>query len=505
MTDTAITGTTSTRYTLTAADVGKKLKVQLSFEDDRGNAESFTSAAFPASGTIQTTAACAAPTYTGGASQLWTSNMTLGVDSNGVNYGFNDQALSGYGTMADPTFTVDSTDYTIKAFEQYKSRLTNPITLNLNSRLPTAEEGRLALYVCDTQFRFADATYRSSGGHRYIWDNTSGSFDLFEHGSRDLYISRDTTAPEFKSAVASGTSLVITFDEDLAAADSLANSAFTVKKTSSGTEATVTLSTTTAPVIRWKTVTLTLATALVSTDTGVKVRYTKPTTGTANKLVDASGNATVTFTDQDVTSNAVPLAPARPTVAPVPRTTDSLTVNWTAPENTGRPAITSYDVRYSADFGETWTDGPQDVSTGPVTLTGLAHGDFSGIHLVQVRAANTAGDGPWSQSAKERLTPPRSEIPFHCAQGHDRWGLLRQVRLRHWALADDLRRHLRMRPPRRRGTHPSGQTHNECTAGTPGRPDLADRKGNELFAVLPGIPDAVPAWKSGYLWSGTSE
>ena len=70
----------------------------------------------------------------------------------------------------------------------------------------------------------------------------------------------------------------------------------------------------------------------------------------------------------------MPRAPARPIVAPVPRTTDSLTVNWTAPENTGRPDITSYDVRYSSDFGATWTDGPQDVSAGPVTLTGLPPG-----------------------------------------------------------------------------------------------------------------------------------
>ena len=45
-------------------------------------------------------------------------------------------------------------------------------------------------------------------------------------------------------------------------------------------------------------------------------------------------------------SNAVPLAPARPIVAPVPRTTYSLSVRWSAPDNTGRPAITGYNVRY---------------------------------------------------------------------------------------------------------------------------------------------------------------
>ena len=114
----------------------------------------------------------------------------------------------------------------------------------------------------------------------------------------------DTTAPAFASAAANGASLVITFDEDLAAAASLANSAFTVKKTASGgSEATVALSTTVAPVISGTTVTLTLDTALVSTDGSVKVTYTKPTTGSANKLVDAAGNETATFTDQTVTNN----------------------------------------------------------------------------------------------------------------------------------------------------------------------------------------------------------
>ena len=124
----------------------------------------------------------------------------------------------------------------------------------------------------------------------------------------------DTTAPALASAAANGASLVITFDEILAAAANLANSAFTVKKTSGGVEATVTLSTTIAPAISGKTVTLTLGTALVSTDGSVKVSYTEPTTGTANKLVDAAANETASFTDQTVTNNT-PAANAAPTAS----------------------------------------------------------------------------------------------------------------------------------------------------------------------------------------------
>ena len=96
---------------------------------------------------------------------------------------------------------------------------------------------------------------------------------------------------------------MITFDEELGAAASLANGAFTVKKTpSGGAETTLTLSST-APSISGSTVTLTLATAsaVTATDEDVKVLYTKPTTGTANKLVDTFDNEADTFTaDQDV-------------------------------------------------------------------------------------------------------------------------------------------------------------------------------------------------------------
>ena len=118
----------------------------------------------------------------------------------------------------------------------------------------------------------------------------------------------------FQNATVEGTTLVITFDETLAAASSLANSAFTVKKTpADGTEQTVSL--VGSPSISGATVTLTLAAAIAETDAGVKVSYTKPTTGSANKLADANGNEVDSFTDQEVT-NALP-------------TVESAAVQWT--------------------------------------------------------------------------------------------------------------------------------------------------------------------------------
>ena len=355
-TETVITGATSNKYTLTAADVGKKLKLRLGFEDDRGNAESITGAAFPTSGTILTTAACPTPAYTGGASQLWTSNMTLDLSNRFKYHGFH--AGSSLGTLDDRTIT---TEYTINAFQQYKSGDTNEIRLELSHQIGTGEENQLTLYVCDTPLRFADATY-SSTGHRYTWNNASNRVNLFEHGERILYVSRDQTAPTVASAYVAGTALTLTFTEDLAAAASLANSAFTVKKTPSGaTEATVALSAT-APVISGKTVTLTLATALVSTDGSVKVSYTKPTSGSNNKLVDAAANETGTFTDQTVTNNTATITSAAtgaPAITPANafRVPGVLTANkGTIADSNGLPEESTFTWQWVQVDGMTETD-----------------------------------------------------------------------------------------------------------------------------------------------------
>ena len=114
----------------------------------------------------------------------------------------------------------------------------------------------------------------------------------------------DNTAPTLSSASVNGTSLVLTFGEDLAAASGLANGAFTVKRTpQGGSEGTVSLSG--SPSVSGATVTLTLAAAIAATDTDVKVSYAKPGSGTDNRLVDAAGNEVADFTDQAVsTANA---------------------------------------------------------------------------------------------------------------------------------------------------------------------------------------------------------
>ena len=127
-------------------------------------------------------------------------------------------------------------------------------------------------------------------------DNCSASVRV------DVGLSSDTTAPTAEGATVDGATLVIAFDEALAAAANLANGAFAVKKTpSGGPETTVALAG--SPAISGAAVTLTLATAVVSTDAGVRVSYTRPTTGTDNRLEDANGNEVADFADLAVTND----------------------------------------------------------------------------------------------------------------------------------------------------------------------------------------------------------
>ena len=123
---------------------------------------------------------------------------------------------------------------------------------------------------------------------------------------RVSYIPNYTPAPVSSAWVEiDGKSLGITFNESLAAAANLANSAFTVKKTpAGGSEKTVALSTTVAPRISGSNVTLTLAEQTLSSDTNIKVSYAKPTTGTNNKLKNVEGNEIASFTDLTVRNNS---------------------------------------------------------------------------------------------------------------------------------------------------------------------------------------------------------
>ena len=370
---------TGDTYQLTDADGGKTLKVVVSFQDDDNYGEGpLTSAATAA---VTAAASCAAPTYVGGAADIWTGKLTVANSLDTV-WGFSKP--QGYGSLDNATFmTAASNSYEITSLVEDPPAL----TMALDTALSTVEKQALVLHICDKPYQLRSSTTPATGAYRF-----SLPLDTFflEHAERTIYLSQDTAAPTLVEATVNGTSLVMTFNEELGAAASLANGAFTVKKGSGGT--TQTLSST-APSISGSTVTLTLATAsaVTATDTDVKVLYTKPTTGTANKLIDAFGNEAATFAaDQPVTNELADQVP--PTLSSgqydhlVQSDGVTLTLKFSEPLKTSSvPAASAFTVKATPAGGSEETvalaaSNAVSISGDTLTLklaTPIAHNDTS--------------------------------------------------------------------------------------------------------------------------------
>ena len=112
------------------------------------------------------------------------------------------------------------------------------------------------------------------------------------------------------------------------------------------------------------------------------------------KADDGNGGSDTIAVTIDV-DNAVekPLAPAIPTVTATSGITTSLDVSWTAPPNTGRPAITGYKVEYRPGASGNWLT---HAHTGTGTTTTIAGLTAATSYQVQVLAVNADGDGPFS-------------------------------------------------------------------------------------------------------------
>ncbi len=136
------------------------------------------------------------------------------------------------------------------------------------------------------------------------------------------------------------------------------------------------------------------ATRQLSTKSGVTYDHeTTPSYSVTLKAEDDNGGTdtlavTITITDVE----EPPGRPAAPSVTAVDGSPTSLSVNWTAPTNTG-PPIDNYDLRYREGTSGAWTNGPRNVSGANETIPGLTE---STSYQVQVLARNAEGDSPWS-------------------------------------------------------------------------------------------------------------
>ena len=118
--DTEVAGATSDTYTLVAADVGKTIKVRVSFTDDRNHQETLTSAATAAVASRPNSPATGAPTISGTAQvgETLTASTTGIADADGLtNVSFS------YQWLADDTEIAGATrgSYTLVADDEGKA------------------------------------------------------------------------------------------------------------------------------------------------------------------------------------------------------------------------------------------------------------------------------------------------------------------------------------------------------------------------------------------------
>ena len=129
----------------------------------------------------------------------------------------------------------------------------------------------------------------------------------------------------------------------------------------------------------------------------VSVRDGKDIDGDSDMTEDDSIDVTINVDDVD----EPPDPPGTPTVVPKANTPDSLEVSWTAPDTTGRPDITGYELQYQVEGTDPVDWIPETVTdTGSTaTITGLESGT---TYEVQVLASNDEGDSDWSGSGEGR-------------------------------------------------------------------------------------------------------
>ena len=134
-------------------------------------------------------------------------------------------------------------------------------------------------------------------------------------------------------------------------------------------------------------------------DYETKDRYSITVRAQDGKGGSATIAVTITLTDE----NEPPGRPAAPTVT---ASSNTLSVSWTAPTNSG-PAINDYDVQYRTTGGN-FTDWPHTGTNTNTAITGLT---ANTSYEVQVRAINDEGTGNWSPSGSGTTSSVGGNIP----------------------------------------------------------------------------------------------
>ena len=374
-TDTDIEYETAPTYELSGDDVGKTIKVRVTFTDDLGNEETLTS--------VPTGEASDAAEHSPEQSSAWSATLTVGSDGTNVGY----DLFTGLGSVSSRKFWVGdpTTSHTIGSlYEDDGGRL----SFVVNSPVPTS----FMLTVGELQFESQDAEgTKSHVAFVYSWPRGDLRWSVGEQVEVNLVLSESSVSAEPNAAATGALTITGTpqVGETLTADTSAIVDADGLTNVSYGYQWLANDGTTDTDIAGKTDSTYILATTDVGKTVKVKVSFTD----------DADNHETLTSEATEAVAATVPTEPLGLTVSRGSQIQE-LDASWQAPSSNGGSAVTGYKVQWkeAADSWDTEADVSEATETGTThTITGLTGGVEYAIRVI---ATNDVGDGPASTEAK---------------------------------------------------------------------------------------------------------
>ena len=360
-----IAGATSDTYTPVADDVSKAVKVRVIFNDDDNNEETLTSEA---------TAAVAAETAVPDAPQ--SLNVSPG-DTSTLDVSWEAPASDG---------GSDITGYKV----QWKSG-----SEDYDGSAGSTRQAE----ITDSASRTHSITGLTDGVEytvRVIAVNDVGDGPPSDEATGTP---RETTPPELATATVDGTTLTLTYDEDLDENSEPSADAFSVTVVGTGRAVD-------GVSVSGSSVMLTLGSAVTPEDT-VTVSYTVPTDAAAPRIRDLAGNAAASFSDELVTNNTPP--PANTPAAGAPTITGTAQVGETLTAETS--AIDDADGLDNVGYSYQWLANGADIAGATSSSYTLVEADKGKTIQVKVSFRDDKNNQETLTSEATAAVEPRPNSP----------------------------------------------------------------------------------------------
>ena len=382
--DSDISGATGSTFTPGGSDVGKTIKVRVSFTDNANFREVLTSDPVDPVGQDD---------------WLWAATMTVGTGILSLGYQSDPEAGA---LTSSATFTHNSTSYSVE-FILLNSM--GQLKLGMDQDLPPDYQ----LHVGTDQFDKSDAIHTAGTGI-YQWNSTGLSWSVGD--TIPVWLAPVPSGPGVASVTVDQASITQTVADVTVTVANLQNASHTVYlryRVEGG---------------NWPAAanhsTPTTGTAVTFTLTGL-TGNTEYEVAASLDSGFASGVKTASFTTS-------PTKPGKARNLFIALESDgSLLIVWDPPQNDGGSAITGYTVQWksgSQSFGDPSREHTTGASASTYAITGLTNGTE---YTARVIAVNAVGDGPPSDTTTGTpVGPPDAPPNVQAGSGHQQltvsWG-----------------------------------------------------------------------------------